>query len=146
MTSCLPLSVFWFRLNEGRADGALCLLTDYFLLEFCCLSENLGHRGHLSIITAHSPYTKACDYKAKFLHIPICFPLGCAPKAKKSLAFAKNSQWDWVCMCVHICVCVLHITDSVTVPKGPNTALKFLFITWHFFQCHKIGYELPRTW
>lgn len=29
VTSCLPLSVFWFRLNEGRADSMLCLLTDF---------------------------------------------------------------------------------------------------------------------
>lgn len=61
------------------------------LLKFSCLSESLGPTGHLSTINVHSAYTKARENKAKCLRIPTSFPFGCAPGAKKSLAFAKNA-------------------------------------------------------
>lgn len=101
------LSVYWLTLH---------------LLELCCFSESLWLKGYLSIINMQSLYTKASDNKAKSLHIPISFLLGCAPGAKKSLAFAKNSWQSWVCGGV----CVggggwNDTANSATVPKKGQT-------------------------
>lgn len=103
------LSVYWLTLH---------------LLELCCFSESLWLKGYLSIINMQSPYTKASDNKAKSLHIPISFLLGCAPGAKKSLAFAKNSWQSWVC--VWGWGVEWHCKFSNCAKKGPNTALKVL--------------------
>lgn len=96
-------------------------LQAFHLLKFSCLSESLGLTGHLSIINVHSAYTKAVDNKAKCLHIPISFPSG---GAKYTLGVCVGE------------VCV-NTANSATVPKGSNTALRFLILMQHFSRATK---------
>lgn len=42
MISSLPLSVFWFSLNEGRVDSTLCLLTGFASVEILLPFRKLG--------------------------------------------------------------------------------------------------------
>lgn len=117
VTSCLPLSVFWFRLKEEKDDSTFHLLTDFASAGISLPFRKFGtYRTYLSIINVYSPYTKASDNKAKSLHIPISFrsALGRAPGAKKSPAFATNPWQGSVC----VCVCVLMLQIPQLCQKG----------------------------